>query len=55
MSSICSSVSYSIKKETTFNFQLKAMRVDEAICEAKHNGSDIDSDKSSTIDGNLYI
>ena len=44
VSSFCSSVSYRMKhkKETKFNFRLKAMRFDEAICEAEHNSSDND-------------
>ena len=31
------------------------MCFDEAICEAEHNSSDTDTDKSSSNDGNLHI
>ena len=43
---------YNMKKETKLNVRLKAIQFDEAICEAEHNSSDTDSDKSSSSDGN---
>ena len=44
-----------IKKEKNLNVRLKAMGFDEAICEAEHNCSYTDTDKSSSNDGNLHI
>ena len=44
-----------IKKEIKLNVRLKATCFDEAVCEAAHNRSDTDSDKSSLSDGNLHI
>ena len=41
----------SIKKETELNVRLKAMRFDEAICEAEHNSSDT----GSSSDDNRHI
>ena len=38
-----------------FLHNLKAMRSDEAICEAEDSGSDTDSDASSSSDGDLDI
>ena len=58
MSSRSYSVPYkmdNIRKKTKLNVQLQAMRFDEAICEAEHNSSDTDSDRSSPNDGDLHI